>query len=210
MNIQTTETRRYNLTRYLTINDNQPTQPTIVIHQVEQKLARFTQELHNKLKNNVYDANDIKIINIPKCLTDLKSTLLKLKARGVPIVSAIEGDKFIESTKSLCHTIDDVPDNVFKAQHTVFLKKLLNTYNGISQTDLDNLRNIDMIKRFFNTNDNLYEGIEFVIHAITAGSVAISMESIVEYVVSIYENRQSKKRTPCSLLLMDQVWLRQI
>ena len=53
-----------------------------------------------------------------------------------------------------------------------------------------------MIKRFFNTNDKLYEGIEFVIHAITAGSVAISVESIVESVVSIYENRQSKKRTP--------------
>ena len=63
------------------------------------------------------------------------------------------------------------------------------------QADLDNLTNIDIIKRFFNTNQKLYEGIEFVIHAITAASTAISVESIVESVVSIYENRQSKTRT---------------
>ena len=41
----------------------------------------------------------------------------------------------------------------------------------------------------------LYEGIEIIMHTIAAASVAISCESIVQSVVSIYENRQNKFRT---------------
>ena len=190
------EERRNNITRFLIRDDNgQQLQQAQVIAQVEKKIARFTRELYNKLKDNVYDESDLKILNVVKCLTDLKSTFLKLKARGVPMVNAIEGEKFIRNAKSLCHSIDDVPDDVLKSQYSIFLKRLLDAYNGMPQADLDNLTNIDIIKRFFNTNQKLYEGIEFVIHAITAASTAISVESIVESVVSIYENRQSKTRT---------------
>ena len=46
-----------------------------------------------------------------------------------------------------------------------------------------------------NSKEKLYEGIEFIMHAISAACVAISVESIVESVVSIYETRQTKLRT---------------
>ena len=46
-----------------------------------------------------------------------------------------------------------------------------------------------------NTQDTLYKDIELVMQIITAASVAISVESVVESIVSTYENRQSKVRT---------------
>ena len=56
------------------------------------------------------------------------------------------------------------------------------------------IKNIDIINTFLNTNEMLYEGVEFIMHAISAACVAISVESIVESVVSMYENRQTKFR----------------
>ena len=162
---------------------------------VEDKLIKFTQELHGKLKNNVYDSDDIKMINKVRFLTDLKGILVKVKARGVAIVSALEGDKFVEHAKSLLHTIQDVPDEVLKMQHNKFLKTILNEYDNMSQAELENLTSMDIIKKLMGSNLKLYEGIELIMHTISAASVAISVESIVESVVSIYENRQNKSRT---------------
>ena len=116
--------RKDNITRYFKRQNNQSDQ-TNSQNLVEQNLAKFTKELHNKLKNNVYDVDDVDMINKVECLTDLKAILLKLKARGVPLVSAIEGEKFIQNAKSLCHTIEDIPDNILKMQYNVFLKKTI-------------------------------------------------------------------------------------
>ena len=66
-------------------------------------------------------------IKVQQCLEDNDSSVDDGEDEHI-------SNEAIESAKSLCHTIDDVPDNVLKAQHTVFLKKLLNTYNGIYLT----------------------------------------------------------------------------
>ena len=62
----------------------------------------------------------------------------------------------------------------------------------MSQDELNEIKSIDVIKRFLSKNEKLYEGIEFIMHSISAACVAISVESIVESVVSIYETRQTK------------------
>ncbi len=51
-----------------------------------------------------------------------------------------------------------------------------------------------IIQTFLNSKLNLFEGIELVMHVICAASVSMSVESVVESVVSMYENRQSKFR----------------
>ena len=120
----------------------------------------------------------------------MKDTILKLKARGVTIVAATEGEKFVKNAKSLCHTIEEISDNILKKQITLFLKKILEMYNTKSQDELNEIKSIDVIKRFLGTNEKLYEGIEFIMHSISTACVAISVESIVESLVSIYETSQ--------------------
>ena len=189
------EGRREKITRYYEKKNeeksNQPKAQTVV----ECNLIKFIQQLHDKLKNNVYDEDDVAMINKIECLANLKDTILKLKARGVTIVAATEGEKFLKNAKSLCHTIEEIPDNILKMQHNLFLKKLLEIYNTMSQDELNEIKSIDVIKRFLSKNEKLYEGIEFIMHSISAACVAISVESIVESVVSIYETRQTKSRT---------------
>ena len=135
----------------------------------------------------MFDEDDVAMINKIECLANLKDTILKLKARGVTIVAATEGEKFVKNAKSLCHTIEEISDNILKKQITLFLKKLLEMYNTKSQ---DEIKSIDVIKRFLGTNEKLYEGIEFIMHSISTACVAISVESIVESLVSIYETSQ--------------------
>ena len=117
-----------------------------------------------------------------------------LRARGVTIVAATEGEKFGKNAKSLCHTIEEISDNILKKQITLFLKKLLEMYNTKSQDELNEIKSIDVIKRFLGTNEKLYEGIEFIMHSISTACVAISVESIVESLVSIYETIQLSLR----------------
>ena len=157
---------------------------------VERILLKFIQELHDKLKNNVFDEDDVAMINKIECLANLKDTILKLKARGVTIVAATEGEKIVKNAKSLCHTIEEISDNILKKQITLFLKKLLEMYNTKSQDELNEIKSIDVIKRLLGTNEKLYEGIEFIMHSISTACVAISVESIVESLVSIYETSQ--------------------
>ena len=79
------------------------------------------------------------MINKVKLLTHLKPVLLKLKARGVPLISAMESDNFVKYGKSICHAIEDVPDDVIKSQHCKFLVKLENTYRNMPQERLKEL-----------------------------------------------------------------------
>ena len=82
----------------------------------------------------------------------------------------------------------------WKCNTIYFLKKLLDIYFPVTEADFNMIKNIDIIKKFLNTNEMLYDGVEFIMHVISAAYVAISVEFIVESIVSMYENRQTKFR----------------
>ena len=44
----------------------------------------------------MFDEDDVAMINKIECLANLKDTILKLKARGVTIVAATEGEKIVK------------------------------------------------------------------------------------------------------------------
>ena len=80
--------------------------------------------------------------------------------------------------------------NILIKQHTLFPKKILKIHNTKSQDELNEIKSIDVIKIFLGTNEKLYEGIEFIMHSISTACVAISVESIVESLATIYETSQ--------------------
>ena len=113
------------------------------------------------------------MINKIESLANSKYTILKLKARGVTIVAATEGEKIVKNAKSLCHTIEEISNNILKKQITFFFKILLKMYNTKSQDELNEIKSIDVIKRFLDRNEKLYEGIKFIMHSISTACVAI-------------------------------------
>ena len=65
------------------------------------------------------------------------------------------------------------------------------------KTTIEDLRKYDLkkkIKQFFNPSDNLFNGIEMVMQAIAVSSVKQSCESVLESMVSKYENYFSFNR----------------
>ena len=149
---------------------------------------------YQKLKCNVYDEDDLKVLKKVRFLTDLKGLLIKVKARGVIIISSLQGQTFVDYAKSVCHTINDIPTDSLKLQYKLFLNKLNDCYQNVTQGDLDKLTSMEIIQTFLNSKFNHFEGIELVMHAICSASVIMSVESVVESIVSMYENRQSKFR----------------
>lgn len=119
---------------------------------------------------------------------------MKIRARGPVITCSLEWENFLKHSKSILHTIKDIPDETLKMQYRSFLNRLHEHYNDIKKDDLDNLTSIDIIQKFLTSKLKMFDGIELIIHIICAASVAMSVESIVESIVSMYENRQSKFR----------------
>ena len=58
--------------------------------------------------------------------------------------------------------------------------------------DVSTLDSKDLIKTFLNSQRNLYKSIEMIMYIICTGCVALSVESIIESMVSMYEYRSSK------------------
>ena len=75
-------------------------------------------ELFQKLKCNVYDEEDLKVLKKVRFLTDVKGLLIKVKARGVIIISSLQGQTFVDYAKSICHTIIDIPNDALKLIYT--------------------------------------------------------------------------------------------
>ena len=186
------ETRRVCITRYLKATESTASNnPENIQLAVEKQLILLLKELFQKLKCNVYDEEDLKVLKKVRFLTDLKGLLIKLKARGVIIISSLQGQTFVDYAKSICHTINDIPTDSLKLQYKLFLNQLNDCYQNMTQCDLDKLTSMKIIKT---SKFNHFEGIELVMHVTCAASVIMSVESGVESSVSLYENRQSKFR----------------
>jgi hypothetical protein len=119
---------------------------------------------------------------------------MKIRARGPVITCSLEWDNFLKHAKSIVHTIKDIPDETLRMQYRSFLNRMNAHYNDIKKDDLNNLTSIDIIRKFLTSKLKMFDGIELIIHIICAASVAMSVESIVESMVSMYEIRQSKLR----------------
>ena len=68
-------------------------------------------------------------------------------------------------------------------------KKCVANIKGVESKDSK-----DIIKILLDTEKKLYVGVEMILHAITVSCVRISVESFLEFLVSIYEDQFAKAR----------------
>ena len=79
---------------------------------------------------------------------DWKGLLIKIKARGVIIISSLQGQTFVDYAKSICHTINDIPNDALKLIYKLFLNQLNDCYQNMTQGDLDKLISMKIIQTF--------------------------------------------------------------
>eukprot|EP00112_Aurelia_sp_Birch-Aquarium-sp1_P013876 Seg2973.2 transcript_id=Seg2973.2/GoldUCD/mRNA.D3Y31 product="hypothetical protein" protein_id=Seg2973.2/GoldUCD/D3Y31 len=158
---------------------------------VSNNLQKLARRLSNELKEHVFDEKTLEVIKITRPLVDLQTLTLKVRARGVPLITTLESNIFIKNAKEIASNIRCVPDSEMRLQYREFLSRMQNSTSDIPDSGL---KSLDILKMFLQSSKKLYKGIEMIVHVLSVASVAMTVESVVESHVSVYENRINKNR----------------
>ena len=111
--------------------------------------------------------------------------------KGHVYVGATRAEMFLKHTRKITATLDEIPDNEIKENYKAFLFKLDRYLEGKS---IQKITSISILKDFISSKLRLFEGIELTIQALMCASVKVSVESVVESLVSRYETHFHKNR----------------
>ena len=116
---------------------------------------------------------------------------IKLKLSGASHVAAVQSKLFIKKARELSTDLCDISDEELRFQYMDFLRKL---EGHIEDQDEDVISSMNIFKSFLSSDLKLYHNVELIIHALCVAATSISVESIVESWVSIYESHSNKHR----------------
>ena len=125
--------------------------------------------------------------DIPRLLRDMEAKKLS------PLAYSIATFPLYQSVlRSLGIDFTAIPDSVIERQYKAFIKmteNLLRTEDKIEEID-----SMAFWAQVFDPKENLYEGLETVLHAAAVSAIKSSCESIVESFVSKYEYHANSRR----------------
>ena len=126
-----------------------------------------------------------------RVICDLKTLLTDVKKKGAIFYGLENSQKFLNAVRAVTDTVKDISDDEIIKSYRLFLKKLEQSF---SQTPMKSLTSIGMIKTFLSKGAQLYDGIEVILHCISTAAIKISIESVVESLVSRYSNHMTSAR----------------
>ena len=178
----------------LTKNKQDIALSTSAVDITKTKMKTFVKRLSNDLKKDTFDEQTVDTIELVRNVCDVKSLALEVRKCGAVQAGHKLVTKFLSSTRKLTNSLEAIPDNEVKENFLKFLKALENHTKHFNEKDLDSK---SIIKDFL-YESKLFTGIELTLHSITTAAVKISVESVVESLVSRYEthfdtNRQFKE-----------------
>ena len=108
----------------------------------------------------------------------------------------------MKSSRKISGTLDDIPDIEIKENFAKFLKVLeANTKHIDDENQLDSKSLIKLMM----DDEKLYSGIELTLQSIATSAVKISVESVVESLVSRYESHFDAKRQLKEINALDEM-----
>ena len=88
---------------------------------------------------------------------------------------------FVESSKQLTGTIENISDEILENNYIKFVKVL---ENHVRNKKVENLTSKELVKEFLSTKLKLYEGVELTVHIVCTAAIKVSVESDLELLVS--------------------------
>ena len=155
-------------------------------------MKEFISDLLDELYH-VYREEDLKMIEITRPLTDWTSLAIRIQDRSIPIIHALEKNEFSKCCKEVCRSVKDVSSEELQEQFYKLIIRLHMVTKGKTYKELEITNSKDLIKHF-STSPALYEGIELVLRATYEASIKLSVESVAESVISVYNLHNSKVR----------------
>ena len=171
--------------------ENQLLDQAGIISRCLDNLKVYAEHLGNKLFEKVYSEADKKMIETLRVLLDLKSLSMKIKSSGAPHVASIQAKHFIDKSRLVVPSLSDVSNQEIRLQFRDFLRVLENQMDDIESEKLDSM---EIFRLLLCPNLNLYINIESIVHILCTAATTMSVESVVESWVSIYESHSNKHR----------------
>ena len=100
--------------------------------------------------------------------------------------------QFIEKARIITPDISDITDQELRLQYRDFLNKIENNLSDDAEDT--KLKSMDILKMFLSPELKLYENVETIVHILCTAATTMSVESVVESWVSVYENHSNKHR----------------
>ena len=163
----------------------------------DKKIQSLVEEIHQGLKFEVYDQETISVIEATKTVLDLPAIANMLHAPdgGSIKISTTEFPSFLRAVDQIpIRSLKTVPTNILKEQYKEFLERLEKLTGAYTSEQLKDLDPKYLIKKFFDQKENLFTNIEMIMQAIAVSCVKQSCKSVLESLVSQYENHFSSNR----------------
>ena len=159
---------------------------------VYEHLSTYITTLYQEL-STIFNIKDRECIELSRSVADWPSLAIKLKSRSVPILHIYEKVKFVESCQKIDRNLRSISKEDIEKQFKIFLQRLHNITQYRTYNDLEKSDPKEMI-RCFMQNEHLYSGVELVMNATAVAAIKLSVESIAESYISIYNIHNSDIR----------------
>ena len=157
-------------------------------HQVSRQLKTLTSKLASGLETDVYQEDDKQRVANTKTICDIRTLRQLVEKDGPTKVEATHTQAYIQAIRNLpVKSLNEVPDEVLTTQFSKLLLKLTTLPPSNDSKEL--------IKTLFQVQNSHYQGIEMILHGIAVAAVSFSVESVLESIVSRYEEHFDMTRT---------------
>ena len=177
------------------------------IGMVKERLFTLTWRLHNDLANEVSDDCTKEGIESCRVICDLKSLLEKMYQKGSVIVG-LEGAKtFLNAVRNITGSVVTVGDGDLMIHYRLFVANVETLFIKYCKKFNPSILDSKEITQSFLKKENtaLFRNIKVIIHLICVACVNVSVESVVESLVSRYEKHFDSSRQPTEQHSLDEM-----
>ena len=174
---------------------------------VKERLSTLTWRLHNDLANEVFDDCTKEVIENCRVICDLKSLLEKIYQKGSVRLGLKGAKTFLNAVRNITGSVATVDDGDLMIHYRMFVANLetlfIKSCKKFDPSILDSKEIIQSILK--KENIALRRNFKVIIHLICVACVKVSVESIVESLVSRYEKHFDSSRQPTKQHSLDEI-----
>ena len=162
-----------------------------VYEQAEDNIHILISRLESDLRQELFSESTIKLMEIIRFITDLKTLGTEILKKGSILVGSLKASKYVRYIRQVTNTLNEVDDEEIKENYKAFVKKFEVYLSGKNSQPPSSM---NIIEDFLNTDLKLCNGVEITIQGILCAALKLSVESVVETIVSRYEKHFEKGR----------------
>ena len=177
------------------------------IGMLHEKLSTLTWRLHNDLVNEFFDDCTREVIKNCRVLCDLKPLLEKTYQQGSVMVGLGETKTFLNEVRNITGSVETVDDGNLMSHYRMCVATLETLFiKPCKKFDPSILHSTEIIQSILKKeNIALFGNVAIIIHLMCFACVKVSVESVVESLVSRYEKQFDSSRLPTEQHSLDEM-----